>query len=236
MDDRQVTASDGPSSAVHGGSLTDPDEVLEVYDPHGRPTGLAKRRGEIHCDGDWHLAFFCWIVRGGPRGAELVLQKRSSLKDVWPERFDASAAGHVHFGETRGAALREVAEELGLAIAEADLAPLPRHRQEHRHPNGIVDREHHDLNLVRCDLPFEAYRPNPAEVAGLVALAADDLADLAEGRRASIDTELVKFDAAWRAQRSPLRLRRTDLVPYDVGYHRGLAREAARLVLGGTTR
>lgn len=214
--------------------MTDPDELLEVYDAAGRPTGEPKPRGRIHLDGDWHLAFFCWIVRRGQEGPELVLQKRSLLKDVWPGRFDASAAGHVRFGESRAGMLREVEEELGLVVPEDELVALPRHSQEHHHPNGIVDREHHDLNLLRCDLPFEAYRPGLTEVAGLVSLPAGPLADLAEGRRQSLAAVLVQPDATGRLRSTPFRFRRSDLVPYDGSYHRCLAERAAELVGGET--
>ena len=210
--------------------MTDPDELLEIYDPDGHPTGRAKARGPIHRDGDWHLAFYCWIVRAGPDGPELLLQKRSALKDTWPDHFDASAAGHVRFGETRAEMVREVLEELGLEIAADDLVPLPRHRQEHHHANGIVDREHHELHLLRCDQPLERYRPSPLEVSGLVAVPAEAWVALAEARRAAIETELVEFEADGTARRSPLRLGRGDLVPYDAGYHHRLAERAAELV------
>ena len=87
-------------SQVDDAKLTDPHELLEVYDPDGRPTGVAKARGAVHRDGDWHLAFFCWVARATPRGPELLLQQRALRKDVFPGRFDASSAGHVRFGES----------------------------------------------------------------------------------------------------------------------------------------
>jgi len=211
-------------------AMTDPDEVLEVFDPDGRPTGQAKARGRIHLDGDWHLAFFCWIARSGPAGVELVLQKRSDGKDVFPSRFDASAAGHVRFGESRTEMLREVREELGLTVSESDLLALPRHRQEHVHANGIVDREHHDLNLLRCDLPLSAYAPSQLEVSGLAPVPAAALADLAEGLRDEVETELVEHLADGSFCVTPLRLRREHLVPYERGYHRRLAEQASKLV------
>jgi isopentenyldiphosphate isomerase len=216
--------------------MTDPDELLEVYDRAGRPTGRAKARGPIHRDGDWHLAFFCWIVRSGPMGPELVLQRRSASKDVWPGRFDASAAGHVRFGETKAEMLREVREELGLLVAERELVCLPGHRQEHRHPNGIVDREHHALHLWRCELPFEAYRPSPTEVSGLAALPLAVLVELAEDRGASAPTEHVELGPAAPKRRRALRLGHQDLVPYDNHYHRRLAEQAAKLLQGGGQR
>jgi isopentenyldiphosphate isomerase len=212
--------------------MTDPDELLEIYRSDGTPTGQPKARGPIHRDGDWHLAFFCWIVRAGPHGPELVLQKRSARKDVFPGRFDASAAGHVRFGETRAEMVREVAEELGLEVDEAELLRLPWHRQEHFHPNGLIDREHHELNLWRCDQPLEAYRPSPVEVDGLISVPADELAELMEGRRASLETDYVSFDAGGRPRRRTIRLTSDDFVPYDDGYHRALAWRAKEIVNG----
>ncbi|MDB4938361.1 MAG: mutT/nudix family protein, partial [Labilithrix sp.] len=164
---------------MNGPATTDPEEPLEVFDEHGRATGIAKARGAIHRDGDWHLAFFCWIVRHGGRGElEIVLQKRAETKDVWPGRFDASAAGHVRFGETTAQAAREIEEELGLHVDVAQLEPLMRHRQEHVHDNGLIDREIHDVHLLRCELPLEHYRPGP-EVTGIASVPIDAVVELA---------------------------------------------------------
>ena len=126
--------------------------------------------------------------------------------------------------------VREVLEELGLEVAPEDLVPLPRHRQEHYHPNGIIDREYHELNMLRCDLPLEEYRPSPVEVGGIVAVPAEALADLAEGQRATLETQLVEFDSSAKARRAPLVLGPGGLVPYDWGYHRRLAERAAELL------
>ena len=201
--------------------LTDPHELLEVYDAAGRPTGRAKARGAVHRDGDWHLAFFCWVARPGPNGPEVLLQHRSLAKDVWPGRFDASAAGHVRFGETLEQATREVREELGITVELHDLVPLDRHRQEHRHSNGLIDREHHALHLLVAGPPAADYAPNPAEVLGLAWVRAADLLALVEGEQAAIESRYVA--AGTSVEAAPRRiLRRDDLVPYDDGYHRRL--------------
>ena len=123
-----------------GVPLTDPRELLEVYDPEGKPTGQAKARGAVHLEGDWHLAFFCWVARPGPRGTEILLQHRAARKDVWPLRFDASAAGHIRFGESLAEAAREVREELGIMVELSDMVPLGRHRQQHHHANNSGHR------------------------------------------------------------------------------------------------
>lgn len=207
------------------GATTDPDELLEVFDAKGRPTGRAATRAAIHRQGLWHLAFFCWIVTSA---GEVVLQRRAATKDVWPGRFDASAAGHVRFGETIAQAAREIEEELGLEVDFAALVPVMRHRLEHVHENGLVDRELHDVHLLRCDRPLEDYRPGP-EVSGLAAVPLRALVALAQRTCLEIPTTLVTFDAEGHAIRSAIVLHREDLVPYDAGYLGAVALAAAAL-------
>jgi isopentenyldiphosphate isomerase len=205
-------------------ATSDPNEPLEVFDANGEPTGVVKSRAAVHRDGDWHLAFFCWIVRRASDGSaalEVLLQKRASTKDVWPGRFDASAAGHVRFGETSAESAREIEEELGLHADVAELEPLARHRQEHVHENGLVDRELHDVHLLRSDRLLEDYRPGP-EVAGIASVALDELVELASGARTTIATVLVTFDAEGRASHEPIALASRDLVPYDAAYWRAI--------------
>ena len=49
----------------------DPTELLEVFTAAGEPTGVAKPRSAIHVDGDWHVAFHCWILRNEGRAVLL---------------------------------------------------------------------------------------------------------------------------------------------------------------------
>ncbi len=153
------------------------DELLEVYDASGTPTGMAKTRAAIHRDGDWHLAFFCWVVTSDGR---VLLQRRAADKDVWPNRLDASAAGHVRFGEGIAGALREIEEELGVQPPALErLQHIGRFRHESVHPNGIVCREHEDVYVWWSDRALEEYRPGP-EVAELVFVPLAELASLGD--------------------------------------------------------
>jgi isopentenyldiphosphate isomerase len=157
--------------------VNDPDEQLEIYDAEGNPTGVAKARSAIHRDGEWHLAMFCWIVTTDGR---VLLQKRAETKDVWPGRYDASAAGHVRFGEGLAGALREIDEELGVtppSIAELDY--LGRFSAVSTHDNGIVCREHQDTFRWRSDRALADYRPGP-EVASLLLVPLSELASLGD--------------------------------------------------------
>jgi isopentenyldiphosphate isomerase len=201
--------------------LTDPRELLEIYDAEGQPTGQAKPRGAIHLEGDWHLAFFCWIARPSQRGIEILLQHRAARKDVWPLGFDASAAGHIRFGESMAEAAREVREELGIPVELSDMVSLGRHRQQHQHANGLIDREHHALHLLTPGPGDHAYQPDSREVAGLAWIDADDLLGLVEGRLNEAPARYRAVDAPpdhWESR----TLTPADLVPYEDGYHRRL--------------
>jgi isopentenyldiphosphate isomerase len=194
----------------------DPQELLEIFDAGGQPTGVARSRADIHQHGDWHQAFHCWIVRDGPRGEELVLQQRSFTKDTFPGYWDAAAAGHWRFGETPAEAAREIEEELGLVVPFASLHWVGREAIDRAHPNGLIDREHHQVYVLRWSAPLTSYRPDPAEVAMLGAFPRAELIGLAAGDKASVEaTEAVSVepDGSLRAARAALVA--SLLVPYS---------------------
>jgi isopentenyldiphosphate isomerase len=209
---------------------TDEDEPIDVLTHDGLPTGIVKPRAAVHRDGDWHRCVFVWIVRAGPRGPELVLQRRSPVKATWPSRFDASVAGHFRAGESRRDALREVEEELGFPVHEDDLVLQPPHAEEHHFEDGMIDREHHDVALLRRDAPLETYHPSPIEVTGLVAVPVKELAVLVRGDRDELSgLVLVTRDRNENVHMTPITLRRDDLVPYTGGYLERLCASAEEL-------
>lgn len=76
-------------------------------------------RGFAHANGTWHASVYVHLSRA--RDGAFLLQRRSAAKDVCPALWDLACAEHVSSGETRaGAALRGLAEELGLERVGAD--------------------------------------------------------------------------------------------------------------------
>jgi isopentenyldiphosphate isomerase len=195
----------------------DPAELLEIFDARGQPSGRAKPRARVHLDGDWHQAFHCWIVRQVPDSPlAVVLQRRALRKDTFAGCWDAAAAGHWRFGETPEQAAREITEELGLEVDFEKLRYRGRERSARRFPNGLIDREHHQVYLLECARPLLDYRPDPAEVIGLAAFAYADLLALAAGRRASIEAlEAVRVDPQARLYPERRALTRAEMVPYS---------------------
>ncbi len=201
----------------------DPDELLEVFDAHGRPTGHARSRADVHLAGDWHQAFHCWIVRR--QGLEVVLQRRSLAKDTCPGLWDASAAGHWRFGETPDEAAREIGEELGLQISFGELVYRGRERAARRYSNGLIDREHHQVYVLESDLPLMDYRPDPREVMGVAAFPARGLLALVSDRQTRLPaSEAVSVGIDGRLEQVEVVVERTDLVPYPVARLRRLLR------------
>lgn len=156
------------------------DELLDVLDADGRPTGVTKARAAVHRDGDWHAAFHLWVVR--PDG--VLLQRRAAGKQSWAGYLDATAAGHLVAGEQTLDGLREAEEELGVAFDPDDLVALGVHVVDEPRAAGGRNRERQHLFLVRDDRPLTAYTElDASEVAGLVLVSHEDFAALVGGHQ-----------------------------------------------------
>ena len=85
-------------------------------------TGKTATREECHKEGLWHRAVYAFII--DTRG-NVLLQKRSANKKLWPNLWDITVGGHVDSGEFgRQALIREAKEELGLEISDDDIKYL----------------------------------------------------------------------------------------------------------------
>ena len=91
------------------------DDLFEILNEDGSPTGITKKRALVHRDGDLHGASHIFVTRLHQGRIQVLLQKRSQDKDSFPGWLDTSSAGHLDPGETfdQGAE-RELSEELGL--------------------------------------------------------------------------------------------------------------------------
>ena len=100
----------------------DPEEIFDVVDEHDVVVEQATRR-EVHARGLLHRAVHIFLFNS--RG-ELLLQRRSALKDEFPLCWTSSASGHLDAGESyEQAAGRELREELGLTAELQFLTKLP---------------------------------------------------------------------------------------------------------------
>jgi isopentenyldiphosphate isomerase len=200
------------------------DELLDILDETGLPTGEVVPKSAAHRLGLWHRCFHCWICGSDPGGSYLLLQRRASTKDTWPGYLDITAAGHLAAGEETLDGLREVEEELGLRIEPERLVPLGTRRVEQKIPGGC-DRELHEVFLVSDATPPEDLRLQKEEVDAVFRIGLDDVETLYEKGSAP-----AREYAEGRM--SATRIHLAEFVPKEEGYLRKVAGAASQLLSG----
>ena len=202
------------------------DELLDILDESGRPTGEVLEKSEAHRLGLWHRCFHCWICGSDAAGPYLLLQRRAAAKDTWPGYLDITAAGHLSAGEKTLDGLREIEEELGLQVNPDRLVPLGTIKIEQQLPTGY-DRELHEIFLLRDDTPPEKLHLQKEEVESVFRLNLDDVKTLyATGEAPAHEYK--------QGNRSTTRIHLTEFVPQNENYLAQIA-SAARQLLSGTT-
>lgn len=89
------------------------DELFEIVDENERVVERIPRR-RVHAEHLLHRAVHVFVRNS--RG-EILLQRRSPLKDMAPNTWDSAAAGHLAVGESYDdCARREIVEELGVSV------------------------------------------------------------------------------------------------------------------------
>lgn len=116
------------------------DEIFDVVDENDEVIGQEKR-SVVHAEKMLHRAVHILVFN---KKKEVLLQKRSVLKDKFPGAWDSSAAGHLASGESYDAcAVRELKEELSIDAAVQHIAQLK--------PSENTGWEHIGLYVARYD-------------------------------------------------------------------------------------
>ncbi len=141
------------------------EEIFDVLDENGNFTGKTASRSVCHRDGLWHRAVVVNIVK--PDNSQILLQKRSETKRMWPGLWDLAAGGHVDAGEfSYQAALREAKEELGLKFDNSELIFIGSTRSEQQ-TGDINNRHFNDYFILHKDIDTSKLSLDPAEVADI---------------------------------------------------------------------
>lgn len=89
------------------------EELVDVLDEMGNVTHTASRR-EVRAGNLLHRSVFIAVVNDND---ELLVHRRASWKDVWPDSWDIAVGGVVSAGEAwEAAASRELVEEIGVSV------------------------------------------------------------------------------------------------------------------------
>lgn len=126
-------------------------EYLDILSKNGERTGEIKERKEVHNKGYWHRGFHVWIINSNH---EILLQRRSSNKDIYPNKLYASVAGHPISNEDELEGIeREFAEEIGIEINRDRLEYLFTFSQEVIENDGkFIDNMFYDVYLLEQDV------------------------------------------------------------------------------------
>lgn len=176
-----------------------PDELIALFNGQGRAIGV-KERAVAYRDGDRVGLVFVWAAWRPSAGvARTLLQTRSLPSDPYLGCLDAPAGGHIQAGETPlTAARREFAEEVGIALAPAELLCLG--RQPLQVPKCM---QFFYLCTRPISLGETAFNE---EVGAFVEVGLDDFAALVCGRTASIRGRA-------RYQEAPDEIRPQEIAP-----------------------
>jgi len=208
---------------IQPGFAQDPDELFDVVNEDGSPTGIVKRRADVHRDGDWHRAIHVWVWGVDDTGPYLLLNLRGREKDTFPGLLDVTVGGHLAAGETVEEAFREIEEEIGITPDPARFRYLGTRRAF-----GDAERELQEVYLYRDNRPLGTFRPNPAELEGLVKMPLGSA--LALFGKTVARSECVVLVAGSRAEQQfavgPEHLLPARFYPYYLG----IAREIEQLL------
>ena len=128
-------------------------EQFDLYTKDRLPLNQTMNRGEPTPDGCYRLVVHVCIFNSS---GKMLIQQRQPFKKGWPNMWDLSCGESVVSGEnSRTAAEREVAEELGVAISLEDVRPvLTIH----------FDDGFDDIYAITKDLLISELRLQPEEV------------------------------------------------------------------------
>lgn len=110
-------------------------EFWDVYDAQGNRTGRVKPKGAAFAPDERHLAMEAWIINGQ---GEILLQRRSDACELLPGLWGLTTGRMLAGEDSRAGCVREVWEELGLAVRPEEPRLLRR--------------------IIRRDLIWDVYR------------------------------------------------------------------------------
>lgn len=127
------------------------DELIDILTSEGKSTGKTALKSEAHKNGWYHPTVHVWFYTND---GKILLQKRASVKKVFPNLWDVSVAGHIEAGEEIiDTAIRETKEEIGIDITEEQLTKIGIRKDEIIHPNGILDNEFKHIFICKLTVP-----------------------------------------------------------------------------------
>lgn len=158
------------------------NEPVDVLDEYGNQIGKVLPKREVHEQGLWHGGAHLWIYNSK---GEVFLQHRDPNKEIYPDAWDISCAGHIDAGETpRQTLVREAQEELGLDLDDQKLKYIGVTFVEDRMPPGWVHRVFDWTYITKMDFDLHQLKLEEGETTDAKWMSLDDFeADINDDER-----------------------------------------------------
>ena len=153
------------------------EEKLDVSNERGEFTGKVATREECHRKGLWHRAVYGFII---DKNSNILLQKRSQNKKLWPNRWDVTVGGHVDAGEFgRQTIIRECKEELGIDVKENEIKYLVSSTSVYE-KNNYLNKHYDECYLILKDVDITKLKLQKEEVSDVQYFSKDELLERIE--------------------------------------------------------
>ena len=147
-------------------------EEFDVLNENGEFTSKTATREECHTKGLWHRAVYAFIFN---KNGDVLLQKRSKLKKLWPNLWDVTAGGHVLASEFGIDALkREIKEELGIEISNDEIHYLAGSISTNIKGN-IINNHFNECYIITKDIDIKNLKLQTEEVSDIKWFSKDDI-------------------------------------------------------------
>ncbi len=170
--------------------MSEMEEKFDVLNELGEFTGKIATREECHKKGLWHRAVYAFII---DNNGNVLLQKRSANKKLWPNMWDVTVGGHVNCGEFgRQALIRETKEELGIEINDDDIKYLVGSTSINEQ-GDIINKHYNECYLITKNIDTSKIKLQKEEVSEVKYFSKKELLE----RISNNYNELTKKTGAW---------------------------------------
>ncbi len=162
------------------------EEILTTYDAFNRPLGSANR-SDIHRNGLWHRSVNFIVV--DPKKKTAIFQDSNTLDTSDTDKFFVKMnGGHAHDEDMLVEVSRELEEELGLKISDAeDVHFLGKYQISFEPTADFINHEFMYFYLTAFSDAFEKIGMDGEEVKSIFEINIDEAVNLIVGDRDSIE-------------------------------------------------
>lgn len=149
------------------------DEYIDILNDAGEISGKTCLKSEAHKNGLFHASTHIWII---DFEKNVLIQKRASNKDVFPNLWDVSVAGHISAGELPIiSAIREIKEEVGIKLQENELHYIGTSKKKIIHKIDLIDNELHHIYICIVNFDFNALKIQVEEISEIKTIKLESL-------------------------------------------------------------